>query len=659
MKKLEVDKDYSSEKIWSFDLGIASIGYAIRGYNEDSPIDFQEVKSLIIPAEFASIKDQSIRRRAFRTRSAHKAREEYLISFFEKLRLPVLKGRRVAKIEGKWQLVSLGDNYLEREFPAPGENTVYNSALLRIQLIEGVPMAPWQIFKAFYSAIQKRGYDSKVPWRTSYKNDDNNENSKTTQKANAMEQFIQATFAQDKQYPCYWEAWRMKLWTPEEGIVSLRINHHAQNIKEESSQCNESSPPLPAIYPCNLVENELRALYKEAEKQLPALKGKVNEFLFGIGEKRYASYLAQHCDKELRQELLNKGIKLIPGKETDRQGVLSQKIPTFDNRCPENCKLIPRFHVAKRAAKIVQEQLLESSLLPAELSFLMQLKNIRFRMIEDKEGFNAEEIRAIFQEVRSAALLKNDPEKIVKTFKLTHKELNTYAKKLRRITLEKSMEIVAPSTSGRSRFSKPALLLLKEIILSGKSPEEFRQYLEEEGTILARYRLSLNDISIFSSERMGETWEQLYIPDASLSESLNCLGQDKSTRMKAIQALIGKQLDPIIRDRLFRIVRLISSLEERFGTPDRIVLEFVRDDFLGAKAKMKLAQRQRDNYRRNMKNLTKSRGDFKLAFKHKLWKEQGGICPFTGKPISLDEIQNDGVHIDHIVPRAMGGPNAH
>ena len=66
-----------SQRIWSFDIGTGSIGYAIRGYEED-PNRFSEVDVLLIPDEFASIKEARTRRRMKRTRDAHMAREAWL-----------------------------------------------------------------------------------------------------------------------------------------------------------------------------------------------------------------------------------------------------------------------------------------------------------------------------------------------------------------------------------------------------------------------------------------------------------------------------------------------------------------------------------------------------------------------------------------------------
>ena len=158
--------------IWSFDLGKASIGEAVRDTQTN---EFLHKASLLIPAEFASTKGAATRRRMWRTRQAHKAREAWLDEVWRAAGLKPLVGRRVEKRDGKWQAVAETPEQtgrrelLEREFPKKGDATCYNSALLRIKLLDprtlapGETLAEWQIYKALHSAIQKRGY-GRVPW---------------------------------------------------------------------------------------------------------------------------------------------------------------------------------------------------------------------------------------------------------------------------------------------------------------------------------------------------------------------------------------------------------------------------------------------------------------------------------------------------------------
>lgn len=170
----------SSDHVWAFDLGKGSIGEAVRQGTK-----FLHKASLLIPADFAETKTAATRRRMFRTRKTHKKREEWLCKVMEQAGIEILNGRQLCKVDeqgnlipkdewkkkkGRWQPApetpeeKSKRELLEREFAKQGDNTCYTSCLLRINLLLGKkPEHSWQVFKAFHSAIQKRGY-GKVPW---------------------------------------------------------------------------------------------------------------------------------------------------------------------------------------------------------------------------------------------------------------------------------------------------------------------------------------------------------------------------------------------------------------------------------------------------------------------------------------------------------------
>ena len=117
----------SNDMVWAFDLGKGSIGEAVRRGNE-----FLHKASLLIPAEFAETKTAAGRRRMFRTREAHKAREKWLNEVMQAAGIEILKGRQLGKVDeqgnqipksewkkkkGKWVQIAKGDYRLEREFP--------------------------------------------------------------------------------------------------------------------------------------------------------------------------------------------------------------------------------------------------------------------------------------------------------------------------------------------------------------------------------------------------------------------------------------------------------------------------------------------------------------------------------------------------------------
>ena len=155
---------------------------------------------------------------------------------------------------------------------------------------------------------------------------------------------------------------------------------------------------------------------------------------------------------------------------------------------------------------------------------------------------------------------------------------------------------------------------------------------------------------------MGVAWEGIYIPN----QKLDALAHSTGDAHEAIRQLISSQNDPIVRHRLTLFAERLDILADRYGIPDNIVLEFVREDFMGKKAKMEYFKFQRDRASERAKareEASKLGLDSRSSgLRYELFKAQGGICLYTGKPLS--ETRLDEYEIDHIVPRSLGGPDA-
>ena len=138
---MNAETSKAGKTVWAFDLGKGSIGEAVRCGDK-----FLHKASLLIPAEFAETKTAAGRRRMWRTRQAHKAREQWLDEVMRQAGIEVLHGRNYDKM-GKWKVGEPADERLEREFAEPGDPTCYTSCLLRIKLLRGEKLEPWQILQ--------------------------------------------------------------------------------------------------------------------------------------------------------------------------------------------------------------------------------------------------------------------------------------------------------------------------------------------------------------------------------------------------------------------------------------------------------------------------------------------------------------------------------
>ncbi len=619
-----------NKTIWAFDLGTGSIGEAVRDGTK-----FLHKASLLIPADFAETKTAAGRRRMCRTRLAHQARETWLDDLMLKAGIEPLKGRRTVKVDGKWQAAPETEEQqrnrerLEREFAEAGDSTCYTSCLLRIKLLRGEKLEPWQVYKALHSAIQRRGYDPNIPWKTRTRSkakagQSNDDDAGTQARMEEFERHLEemAPGKPEFQVPCYFDAWKMGLWNPSDPMrLKNRLDCRAESTRNQ-------------VVPRELVEKEIRALVDAAGKYYPALAGQADFLLYGRAKTAYASFYGK----------LRKQHNLKEGGANDWQGVVGQKIPRFDNRIIGKCVLIPRLNVCKMRTD-EKGDLHAQSRLAAETVFLMRLKNMRFQTAEGQRGLTAQEINTVF----------NDPKR--KKLALTE----TAWKKLcvlfgGKPLLGQFQEVEEPSFSGRSRYCRPALEILKRLILSGDSPQAAH---DKE---LARLNGNSDPLkgSVPQDLRfllqMGKTWDGIYIPNQKLDALAHLTGYAD----EAIRDLIGTQNDPVVRHRLTLFAERLHKLREKFGVPDSVVLEFVREDFMGKKAKMEYFKFQRDRAAQRTKAREQARTfgaeERSSGLKMELLTAQVGECVYTAEKLIPEEL--DQYVIDHIVPRAKGGPDS-
>lgn len=611
--------------VWAFDLGKGSIGEAVRMGTE-----FKHKASLLIPAEFAETQTARGRRRMWRTRQAHHAREQWLREVLRVAGLPLLYGRNYDAKTGEWKPGELGDARLEREFPAPGDDTCYTSCLLRIKLLRSEKLEPWQVYKAFHSAIQRRGYDPDIPWKTrearrSKGGDSEDDDAGTEHRMRDFEKALHEMVPNqpDCQFPAYFDAWRMGLWNPAQpSEFKLRSDCLAESTRNQ-------------IVPRKLVEAEIRRMVEGAAKHYPTLVGQADYLLYGPAQKAYASFNTNP----------KKPPHLREGAVTDWQGVLGQKIPRFDNRIIAKCALIPRLNVSKlREGEKGQPH--PQSLVAVEVTFLMKLKNLRFQRASQRAALSAAEIRAILEDPRRTK------------WAITSAAWRKFCASSGAVPLPGHEEAEAPRLSGRSRFCRPALTILKRLILSGQKPSEFLS--DEVGRLNGNKDplkgLVESDLNFLREmAARNDTWEGLYIPN----QQLDALVQSSANPDEVIQTLIGQQNDPIVRHRLDTFAKRLKVLDKH-GKPDHVVLEFVREDFMGKKAKIELSKfmKQRADERKKAREEAAKAGatEKSAGLKLELLRAQGGRCLYTDaglEPSRLDEYE-----IEHIVPRSRGGPDA-
>lgn len=796
------------QRILALDLGIGSYGIALQERTEEGgekQFRFPIVRSCTLPGDYAELAAVRTRRRMWRTRQAHKAREAWLREVFQKCGLgdAVLHGRRLKQVlveeagpDGKpvpkkrWMqdAESPPDYRLEREFPpqpgtptkdgapsdAAGARLIYNGASLRCLLLlgkeaqeaaQGQPLLPWQVFKALHSAIQKRGYDPKVPWarkaskptpveegseiKKAPKNkkkaiadsgDDSGveeqlseeekkerkEEQASLARALTMQGIVQGLSADERHhFPCFWEASRMGLWKPEEPtVIQTRQTHEADSCKwadlddpaNQFKSANERDPHarLPAIFPRQMVEAEILALCEAAAALLPQLSLSGYEIAYGPLGIPYPNIPRRDEEAKKIEEQRRAALAALPederkkyvrGKAVEWQGALAQKAPTFDNRGPSPCVLIPRYKVAKCDLRYDKDGLVAESALAAEVSFLLQAKHFRFtpevvdasRPGGFRDSFTVEELRNLHAEHFLQTVVPNIGGSSEHALMVNRKNLLTpwLEKNIGPDTRPKpglegkgKAAIEKPKATGRSRFSRPALRLVKELLLSGLAPAEFKAELLDLGNprwdeVRKAVRLVIEGTSGFNADglkgmlpadlgfldNLGVSWEKISIRDERLEAISEMSQAEQEARQAAVTRMIGMEINPKIRHRLTLLDTLLDEVVKEQGVPEKVVLEFAREEWLGPKRRKELMEFQNQRKQENITARMNLGGNAspRTLLKTQLCEEQAGRCLFCGKQFSRadtaqvvhGELSFENAHLAHIVADSKGGPRAY
>ncbi|MCS6267043.1 MAG: hypothetical protein H2174_05715 [Vampirovibrio sp.] len=651
--------------VFSYDLGKESIGYCVRdGYT------VQEMGIDLVDSNHASITDRGLsgRRRAIRTRLAHKMRETWFRWFWtEKLGFVDLPAE---------------DNRWSKEFSRDG--ILYNGASIRVAMLQGVKnpngraLEDWQLFKGIWSLIQRRGYDAGVAWGEKEAKEGDDQKLVEDYKKKLTDSQLVETF----HLPAYLETFRLGVWHP---------------ISPNTINCTQGASPLKvrndkSSAPREMVVAELKALVlalKDLRTNNIAVQELTYETLaYGDAQTPYASYYACKPNPPLAIKPFKKLRGSFKPHKTringewfplEWEGVLSQKTPRFDNRILSDCCLIPRFHVCRNTKKDGSWK----GVVVHQAKALMMLRNLRFMDMKQQQarGLTPDELNLVWdtflayekESLSSSWLNKTLPKLIEGAF---HFKDNKVAK-----NQYKQFDDWTPNDSGRSRFSRPAATLLRDCLLSGLSPQAYVDdlldkgyYPTEQGEFKPlqpdtaegkRSGLTPQDLQAFAKRLGGESWENIHITDNR--DDFDCWNQTK--REAYIEkVLIGTCMNNVVRNRLQLFYGVFKNQVASYGTPEYVVLEFVRGDMSITQSKKKKddynaflkANTEKNNRLRDeLKKAGICNGQGQVAGKDilrlQLLEEQGRHCLYTGRPLSIEDVRSGRADIEHSVPFSRSG----
>ena len=212
---------------------------------------------------------------------------------------------------------------------------------------------------------------------------------------------------------------------------------------------------------------------------------------------------------------------------------------------------------------------------------------------------------------------------------------------------------------------------LREALLQTEDPDRFKEQLKAAGVVddkaeklanwvpsdgyLAYSREAIKRLLPHLQEGLQESKAvELEFPDQAIPERFDLL---PSLVDKRLPESIREITNPIVRRALAEVRKVINALVREHGLPRKVVVELAREMKQGPKQRAEASKRNRlqQNRREDAKEQVfalmgnpHSRKDIERFL---LWKDQDGICLFTGKPIPQTEIFAGEWEVDHIIPR--------
>lgn len=125
--------------------------------------------------------------------------------------------------------------------------------------------------------------------------------------------------------------------------------------------------------------------------------------------------------------------------------------------------------------------------------------------------------------------------------------------------------------------------------------------------------------------------------------------------------------NPVVRRSIRITVDIVNALVKKYGNPSEIIIEMPRDR--NSDDEKKRLNEEQKNREKELSGIIKKikdeygieikdenfRQQNKLALKLKLWNEQDGVCVYSGKPISIDDLLHNPnlFEVDHIIPKSI------
>lgn len=215
-----------------------------------------------------------------------------------------------------------------------------------------------------------------------------------------------------------------------------------------------------------------------------------------------------------------------------------------------------------------------------------------------------------------------------------------------------------------------------ELVLDEDDPERFDRRLKDLFGPLNPDASAKNKLALFSLpegflaysrtaiEKVLPWLEQGEVEYYAIEKAnLRRTEQGNENKLPLDELLRNPITNPVVMRAMFELRKVVNAVIREHGKPMRIVVELSREMHGGKEArqersqKMREREKDRDRIKAEIERLNKPPTRANIE-KYLLWEEQNGTCPYTGKPIGVNQIFSGEIQIDHIFPRWQSGDDS-
>lgn len=129
-------------------------------------------------------------------------------------------------------------------------------------------------------------------------------------------------------------------------------------------------------------------------------------------------------------------------------------------------------------------------------------------------------------------------------------------------------------------------------------------------------------------------------------------------KVEKLSDFLGEITNPVVRRAVSQTIKVVNAVVRTYGKPDAVRIELAREMSHSFDERNKMKKRQEDSWRKNEQvkaQILETKAGNRVTgldiVKFKLFQEQDGICPYSGKPLDIQRLYEPGyADVDHIIP---------